>query len=322
MQLLPYNVTYTWHVRAHSSSYSYTPICMYLTRRTPPLTERTIAQPRKAAKWDTLYRSLQNTGATASAEYGRLAVWAHSSLFFRAGRRLYRSWVVHQRWCARFRFLFSLLFVTRILRLYSISSFFSEEVKSVRFLLFVFRLCFPSFRRALIARLEFRVLRALRGMLFDSRWTFAFAGAMAIRSQEILGLPWEVCWRIQHCRPGVILLIIPRSNFQPHSQGHPAESSSPCLRLGSKAWKQRPRNVGGVVVCLLAIYRGFTRVPAVCTVYGSPAAIFRCGCVRDRPPEEVHAELSCCLGFRASFRFSLTTSLVSVVGRRSWFWSE
>ena len=44
-------------------------------------------------------RVLRDTGALAAAEYGRLAVWQHSPLFFRAGRRLYRSWTVHQCWC-------------------------------------------------------------------------------------------------------------------------------------------------------------------------------------------------------------------------------
>ena len=42
--------------------------------------------------------------ALAAAEYGRPAVWAHSPLFFRAGRlragrHLYRSWTVHRCWC-------------------------------------------------------------------------------------------------------------------------------------------------------------------------------------------------------------------------------
>ena len=44
--------------------------------------------------------ALQDTGALAAAEYGRLAVWEHSPLFFRAGRRLYRSWTVHECWCS------------------------------------------------------------------------------------------------------------------------------------------------------------------------------------------------------------------------------
>ena len=42
--------------------------------------------------------ALQDTGALAAGEYGRLAVWASSPLFFRAEPRLYRSWTVHQCW--------------------------------------------------------------------------------------------------------------------------------------------------------------------------------------------------------------------------------
>ena len=71
---------------------------------------------------------LQDTGALAAAEHGRLVVWAHSPLFsglgaasIAAGRCI--SAGATPRPLTRFRFLFELLIVPRILRLYSILVF-------------------------------------------------------------------------------------------------------------------------------------------------------------------------------------------------------
>ena len=76
-------------------------------------------------------------------------------------------------------------------------------------------------------------------------------------------------------RPKIIL----RTNFQPRSREHHAEIISNSLRFGSHAGKQRPANVGAVVVVrLLALYRESVRLCCrasygLCTVYGSPDVI-------------------------------------------------
>ena len=81
-------------------------------------------------------------------------------------------------------------------------------------------------------------------------------------------------------KPGIKLGVILRSKFQPHSRGRHAEIISNSLRFGSHAGKQRPENVGAVVVVrLLAIYGGSVRLCCrascgLCAVYGSPDVIF------------------------------------------------
>ena len=71
--------------------------------------------------------ALQDTGALAAAEYGRLAVWGHSPLFSGLGAASIAaerciSAGAPSRPLNRFSFLI-LAFVTRILRLYSILVF-------------------------------------------------------------------------------------------------------------------------------------------------------------------------------------------------------
>ena len=98
--------------------------------------------------------ALHDTGALAAAEYGRPAVCAHSPLFFRAGRRLYHSWTVHQmlvlhldRWL-NLVLIFKFLFITRILCLCSILVFPEKsDVCSSRsfFVCFFVAFLFPRF---------------------------------------------------------------------------------------------------------------------------------------------------------------------------------
>ena len=65
----------------------------------------------------------------------------------------------------------------------------------------------------------------------------------------------------------------------PHSRGQHAEIISNYLRFGSHAGKQRPENVGAVVVVrLLDIYGESVRLccragSGLCAVYGSPDVI-------------------------------------------------
>ena len=101
-----------------------------------------------------------------------------------------------------------------------------------------------------------------------------------MRPREVVGPPIEVV-----ARPTLTprdqtssLYLVLRTNFQPHSRGHHAEIISNYLRFGSKAEKERPENVGAVVVRLLAIYGGSVRLCCcascgLCAVYGSPDAI-------------------------------------------------
>ena len=41
--------------------------------------------------FSTAHLALQDTGLLVAAEYGRLTVYVHSPLFFRAGRRLFAA---------------------------------------------------------------------------------------------------------------------------------------------------------------------------------------------------------------------------------------
>ena len=80
------------------------------------------------------------------------------------------------------------------------------------------------------------------------------AAGTTLRPREVVGPPIEVV-----ARPTLTprdqtssLYLVLRTNFQPHSRGHHAEIISNSFRFGSDAGKQRPENVGVVVVRLLA----------------------------------------------------------------------
>ena len=95
------------------------------------------------------------------------------------------------------------------------------------------------------------------------------------RPREVVGPPMEVVAR-PTLMPRDQTSKILRTNFQPRSRGHHAEIISNYLRFGSHAAKQRPENVGVVVVVrLLTIYGGSVRLCCrascrLCAVYGSP----------------------------------------------------
>ena len=77
--------------------------------------------------------ALQDTGALAAAEYDRLRsrMGTLPSVFW-AGRRLYRSWTVHQCWCSTveaFSFLVLVFCLSRVSRVCSPSSFFPKIAK-------------------------------------------------------------------------------------------------------------------------------------------------------------------------------------------------
>ena len=105
--------------------------------------------------WASSDLALQDTGALAAAEYCRLAVWAHSPLFFRSGHRLYRSWTVHQCWCSNLTAdSFSFLILA-----FAYPAF----VLHPRFLFVGFRFCFSPFVRTLMHRgqkIELRLWRS------------------------------------------------------------------------------------------------------------------------------------------------------------------
>ena len=103
------------------------------------------------------------------------------------------------------------------------------------------------------------------------------ADMTTFRPREVVGPPTEVMARPTLAPRDQIL----RTNFQPYSRGQHAEIIPIYLRFGSHAGKQRPENVGAVVVCLLAIYEGSVRLccratfsSRLCAVYGSTDAIF------------------------------------------------
>ena len=89
------------------------------------------------------------------------------------------------------------------------------------------------------------------------------------RPREVVGPPMEVVAR---------LTLTPRdytgNKLQPHSRGCLPEPIFTYFRFGSQAGKQRPDNVGAVVVVrLLAIYAGSVRLCCrascgLCAVYG------------------------------------------------------
>ena len=101
------------------------------------------------------------------------------------------------------------------------------------------------------------------------------ADMTTFRPREVVGPPTEVMARPTLAPRDQIL----RTNFQPYSRGQHAEIISIYLRFGSHAGKQRPENVGVVlVVRLLTIYRGCVRLCCrascgLCAVYGGPDMI-------------------------------------------------
>ena len=98
---------------------------------------------------------------------------------------------------------------------------------------------------------------------------------MTFRPREVVGPPMEVMAG-PTLTPRDQTFNYTETNFQPHSRGYHAEIISNSLRFGSHAGKQRPENVGAVVVVrLLAIYRGSV---GCVLLYGSPDMIFWRGC--------------------------------------------
>ena len=93
--------------------------------------------------------------------------------------------------------------------------------------------------------------------------------------------PWEVVGPSMEvvARPTLTPRDPLRTNFQPHSRGHHAQTISNSLHFGSHAGKQKPENVWAVVVVrLLAIYGGSVRLCCrascgLCAVHGSSDVI-------------------------------------------------
>ena len=100
-----------------------------------------------------------------------------------------------------------------------------------------------------------------------------------LRPREVVRPPMEVVARLTLTPWDQTLNYTLRTKLQPRCRGHHAEIISNCLPFGSHAGKQRPENVGAVVVVrLLAIYGGSVRLCCrascgLCALYGSPDVI-------------------------------------------------
>ena len=125
-----------------------------------------------------------------------------------------------------------------------------------------------------------------------------------LRPREVVRPPMEVVARLTLTPWDQTLNYTLRTKLQPRCRGHHAEIISNCLPFGSHAGKQRPENVGAVVVVrLLAIYGGSVRLCCraccgLCAVCGSPHVISLRGCADQQDT------LNCCSScFRFAFRF-------------------